>query len=65
MSSSYSILTATQLDNLEELLQTLLRVHLMQCKDIRDGDVDQEIERLGLYMCDPIDYHKSENGKAN
>ena len=65
MSSGYSILTEAQLDNLEELLQTLLRVHLMQCKDIHDSDVDQEIERLGLYMCDPIDYHKSENGKAN
>jgi DNA-binding MarR family transcriptional regulator len=66
MSGSYSLLTDVQLDSLEYLLHRLLRVHLMQYKAIdNEADLEQEMQKMGLFERDPINFIKTESVKPN
>lgn len=63
MSKGYEPLTETQLVDLEHILHTMLRVHLMQQSAIESSQLDAEIEKMQLFIQDPINFIKSENGK--
>ncbi len=63
MSNGYRLFSDTQLGDLEHILHSMLRVHLMQQSALEGSQLDAEIEKLQLFIQDPINYIKSENGK--
>lgn len=63
--SGYAALTDKDLDALEQLLRYLIRMHFGQYKSLEDADLDAEIEKLQLFMSDPIHYLKLEDKKAS
>ena len=63
MSNTYASLSDKQLSDLEQILHSLLRGHLIQYSRLKNTDVDAEIEKLQLFVQDPISYVKSEDGK--
>lgn len=63
MSDGYQIFSDTQLGDLEHILHNMLRVHLMQQSTLENSQLDAEIQKLQMFIEDPINYIKSENGK--
>lgn len=61
---TYDTLTDDELATLEQLLGRLLRVHLKQTNSLQEADIDAELEKLELFIKDPIAYMKLETEKT-
>jgi hypothetical protein len=49
---------------MEQLLKYMLRLLVGRYKSLTDADLDAEIEKLQLFMTDPIYYMKLEDDKV-
>ena len=58
---SYTNLTDDDLMHFEQLLRSVLRMHLKRNNAPQDADLDAEINKLRLFKSDPIQYTKLEN----
>ena len=61
---NYEGMTDEQLNNLEQLLRHLLRIHLGRYMLPQGADLDAEIERLEYFVRDPICYVKLEGNRV-
>lgn len=59
--SGYAALADEDLTALEQLVRYLLRMHVGRYKSLADADLDAELEKLQLFMSDPIYYMKLED----
>jgi DNA-binding MarR family transcriptional regulator len=57
-------LTDEDLEAMEQLLKYMLRLLVGRYKSLTDADLDAEIEKLQLFMTDPIYYMKLEDDKV-
>jgi DNA-binding MarR family transcriptional regulator len=53
-------LTDDELAALEQLLEYVLRIHLRRHKPLQDADLDAELEKLRLFIEDPISFARLE-----
>jgi DNA-binding MarR family transcriptional regulator len=58
---SYAALSDEELAAIEQLVESLLRIHISQLASSKGTDVETQIEKLQLFMNDPISYVKSEH----
>ena len=58
---SYATLSDEELAAIEQLIESLLRIHISQLASSKGTDVETQVERLQLFMNDPISYVKSEH----
>jgi len=58
---SYAALSDGELAAIEQLVESLLRIHVSQLASSKGTDVETQVERLQLFMNDPIAYVKSEH----
>jgi hypothetical protein len=58
---SYAALSDDELAAIEQLVESLLRIHVSQLASFKGTDVETQIEKLQLFMNDPISYVKSEH----
>ena len=58
---SYATFNDDELAAIEQLINYLLRIHVGQLASLKGTDVETQIERLQLFMDDPISYVKSEH----
>ena len=58
-------LTDEDLEAVEQLLKYMLRLMVGRHKSLTDTDLDAEIDKLQLFMTDPIHYMKLEDGSVS
>ena len=58
---SYATLSDDELAAIEQLVGFLLRIHVSQLASSKGTDVETQVERLQLFMNDPIAYVKSDH----
>ncbi len=58
---SYTALNDGELAAIEQLVESLLRIHVSQLASTKGTDVETQVERLQLFMNDPIAYVKLEH----
>jgi DNA-binding MarR family transcriptional regulator len=58
---SFAALSDDELAAIEQLVVSLLRIHVSQLASTKGTDVETQIEKLQLFMNDPIAYVKSEH----
>ncbi len=58
---SFATLNDDELAAIEQLVESLLRIHISQLASTKGTDVETQVERLRLFMTDPIAYVKSEH----
>jgi DNA-binding MarR family transcriptional regulator len=59
--TNYAALSDAELAAIEQLVESLLRIHVSQLASTKGTDVEAQVERLRLFMNDPIAYVKSEH----
>jgi DNA-binding MarR family transcriptional regulator len=57
----YATLSDDELTAIEQLVGHLLRIHVGQLASLKGTDVEAQVEKLQLFMNDPISYVKSEH----
>jgi DNA-binding MarR family transcriptional regulator len=58
---TYATLSDDELTAIEQLVEHLLRIHVSRLASSKGTDVEAQVERLQLFMNDPISYVKSEH----